>query len=140
MKDYVKNVEELNPDLILVIGWYFMIPEAMRKIPSKGCIGIHGSLLPQYRGGAPLVWAMINGENRTGITLFYFEKGVGVISFGKATAQNHHEHQKRIETVMNSVPILNYFRSKYFVPCIAGKSAVSLLSWPVLTVFVGCFI
>lgn len=76
MTSYTDTVMKLQPDLILAIGWYYMIPDAMMKLACKGAIGIHGSLLPKYRGNAPFVWAMINGEKETGISLFYFEKGV----------------------------------------------------------------
>lgn len=69
-------IMEWQPDLIIVVGWYFMIPEKIMKLPLKGVIGIHGSLLPKYRGNAPFVWAMINGEQETGVSLFYIEKGV----------------------------------------------------------------
>ena len=78
MKDpgVVKFVKNSAPDLVLVVGWYHMIPKIIRSIPSEGIIGIHASLLPKYRGGAPLVWAIINGERVAGITLFYFDEGV----------------------------------------------------------------
>ena len=76
MSTYLEQLKNLKPDLILVIGWYFMIPDQMIQLAVKGTIGIHGSLLPKYRGNAPFVWAMINGESETGISLFYFEKGV----------------------------------------------------------------
>lgn len=71
----LKNfIAKHNPDFILVIGWYHMIPKyILSKIP---CAGLHASLLPKYSGGAPLVWAMINGEKETGITFFLFDKGV----------------------------------------------------------------
>jgi methionyl-tRNA formyltransferase len=76
IKDYKEQIKSLNPDVILVIGWYHMIPAEIRMLAPMGCVGIHASLLPKYRGGAPLVWAMINGETKTGISLFYFEDGV----------------------------------------------------------------
>jgi methionyl-tRNA formyltransferase len=69
-------MSELRPDLFLVIGWYHLIPKTLRSIAPLGCVGIHASLLPKYRGGAPLVWAMIHGETRTGVTLFHFEDGI----------------------------------------------------------------
>lgn len=69
-------IERCMPEFILVVGWYHMVPEVILKIPPKGVAGIHASLLPKYSGGAPLVWAMINGEQETGLTLFYFDKGV----------------------------------------------------------------
>jgi methionyl-tRNA formyltransferase len=76
MSSHLDAVRALKPDLILVIGWYYMIPRAIRELASQGCVGIHGSLLPLYRGGAPLVWAMINGEREAGVTLFHFSDGV----------------------------------------------------------------
>ncbi|MEO6254699.1 MAG: methionyl-tRNA formyltransferase [Ferruginibacter sp.] len=76
MTEHLQYIKDLKPDLILVIGWYYMIPESIMSIPPKGAIGIHASLLPKYRGNAPLVWAIINGEKETGISLFYFDKGV----------------------------------------------------------------
>jgi methionyl-tRNA formyltransferase len=68
-------VQTWKPDLIIVIGWYYMIPQKIMNLPEKGVIAIHASLLPKYRGNAPLVWAMINGEKETGVSLFYIEKG-----------------------------------------------------------------
>lgn len=76
MDEYLSQVEAFRPELILVIGWYYMIPRSMRNLAPRGCVGVHGSLLPRYRGGAPLVWAMINGEDRAGVTLFHFADGV----------------------------------------------------------------
>ena len=69
-------LESLKPDLLIVIGWYYMVPASLRKLARLGAIGIHASLLPRLRGGAPLVWAMINGEKETGVTLFHLENGV----------------------------------------------------------------
>lgn len=62
------------PDLMVVVGWYHMVPRALRDITPA--VGLHASLLPDYSGGAPLVWAIINGETETGITLFQFDDGV----------------------------------------------------------------
>ena len=75
MSSYQKVIRLLKPDFLLAIGWY-MIPQSIRLCAPKGCAGIHASLLPKYRGGAPLVWAMINGEKETGISFFYLEEGV----------------------------------------------------------------
>tara|TARA_B110001452_G_C15238747_1_gene428917 strand:- start:1956 stop:2924 length:969 start_codon:yes stop_codon:yes gene_type:complete len=73
---YNKLLKEIKPDVILVMGWYYMVPKRIRKIPRYGAWGIHASLLPKYAGGAPLVWAIINGEKETGVTLFRLEQGV----------------------------------------------------------------
>jgi len=69
-------IKEYDPELILVVGWYYNIPEKILSIPRLGSLGIHGSLLPKYRGNAPFVWAMINGEKETGVSLFYFDDGI----------------------------------------------------------------
>ena len=76
MKDYTKSIESFKPDFILVCGWYYMIPKIIRDIPILGCACIHASLLPKYRGWAPLVWAIINGEKKTGVSFFYLAEKV----------------------------------------------------------------
>jgi len=76
IKIFEQTFIDLKPDFLLAIGWYYMIPTSMLQKVPKGAAGIHASLLPKYRGNAPLVWAMINGEKETGISFFYFDKGV----------------------------------------------------------------
>lgn len=68
-------IYEWAPDLIVVSGWYHVIKEDILSLPNRGVIGLHSSILPKYRGGAPLVWQIINGEETAGITLFYMDKG-----------------------------------------------------------------
>jgi methionyl-tRNA formyltransferase len=70
----LEKVTTWKPDAFLVVGWYHMIPKAWRELAPA--YGLHASLLPDYSGGAPLVWAMINGEAKTGITLFQLDDGV----------------------------------------------------------------
>lgn len=70
----IKAVEEWHPDLLLVVGWYHMVSRKLREIAPA--VGIHASLLPDYSGGAPLVWAIINGEKKTGISFFLLDDGV----------------------------------------------------------------
>lgn len=76
MKDpaLLEQVDVWKPDLFIVVGWYHMIPKSWRALAPA--YGLHASLLPDYSGGAPLVWAIINGENKTGITFFRFADGV----------------------------------------------------------------
>ncbi|PIQ42570.1 MAG: hypothetical protein COV52_00425 [Gammaproteobacteria bacterium CG11_big_fil_rev_8_21_14_0_20_46_22] len=74
--DWHKFISSLKLDLILVLGWYYMVPKVIRELARKGAWGIHASLLPNYAGGAPLVWAIINGEKETGVTLFRLADGV----------------------------------------------------------------
>lgn len=74
--DHIEVIKEIAPDVILVLGWYYMVPAAVRHLAKNGAWGIHASLLPDYAGGAPLVWAMIEGRKETGVTLFRLSDGV----------------------------------------------------------------
>lgn len=76
LSDFSRYFEEQKPDLLLVMGWYYMVPKKIRDLTRLGAWGIHASLLPEYAGGAPLVWAMIKGETETGISLFRLDDGV----------------------------------------------------------------
>ncbi len=76
MKDMMllDQISSLKPDVFLVSGWYHIIPLLWRKVAPA--YGLHASLLPDYSGWSPLVWAMINGEKKTGITFFRLASGV----------------------------------------------------------------
>lgn len=69
-------IRKIKPEFCLVSGWYWIIDENTINICSDGIIGIHASLLPRYRGFAPLVWAIINGETETGVSMFYFDSRI----------------------------------------------------------------
>lgn len=75
-EEIVRTLASWQPQLFVVIGWYHLIPARVRVLAPLGTVGIHWSLLPKYRGGSPLVWAMINGERETGASLFYLEDKV----------------------------------------------------------------
>lgn len=70
----LEKVMRWRPTIFLVAGWYHIVPKIWREIAPA--YGLHASLLPDYSGGAPLVWAMINGEKKTGITLFQMDDNV----------------------------------------------------------------
>lgn len=76
LSDYRDVIRAAAPDVILVVGWYYMVPQSICELARYGAWGIHASLLPKYAGGAPLVWAMINGEREAGVTLFRLGNGV----------------------------------------------------------------
>ena len=80
-------VRDLSPDLIVVAAYGKILPEALLQIPSYGCINVHSSLLPAYRGAAPINWAILNGETRTGVTIMHMAKELdaGDIILQKAT-------------------------------------------------------
>ncbi len=69
-------IKEMNPDAIVVVAYGQILPENILAIPKYGCINVHGSLLPKYRGAAPIQWAVLNGDKVTGVTTMYMEKGL----------------------------------------------------------------
>lgn len=69
-EDFISELKKLNADLFVVVA-FRMLPEIVWNMPKKGTINLHGSLLPQYRGAAPINWAVINGEKETGVTTFF---------------------------------------------------------------------
>lgn len=74
--DFVKKIKELSPDIICVVAYGKILPKEILEIPKLGCINLHGSLLPQYRGAAPIQWAILNGDKVTGLTTIYMNEGM----------------------------------------------------------------
>jgi len=74
-ENFIKQLIDYNADVFVVVA-FRMLPEAIWKIPPKGTINLHASLLPDYRGAAPINWAIINGEKITGVTTFFIEKEI----------------------------------------------------------------
>jgi methionyl-tRNA formyltransferase len=72
---FIQSVCDLKPDLMVVVA-FRILPEEVFTIPPLGTVNLHGSLLPAYRGAAPINWAIINGEKMTGATTFFIKKGV----------------------------------------------------------------
>jgi methionyl-tRNA formyltransferase len=75
-QENIDIIKEYNPDVIVVAAYGQILPESILDIPHFGCINIHASLLPKYRGAAPIEWSIINGESETGVTTMYMEKGL----------------------------------------------------------------
>ncbi|MFR6666368.1 MAG: methionyl-tRNA formyltransferase, partial [Thomasclavelia spiroformis] len=74
IKNDYQDLLDLKPDLVITAAYGQMIPEAILNLPKLGCINVHASLLPKYRGGAPVHYAIINGEEVTGVTIMYMVK------------------------------------------------------------------
>ena len=74
--EFIEEMKALNPDVICVVAYGKILPKEILDIPRLGCINVHGSLLPKYRGAAPIQWAVINGEKQTGITTMYMDIGM----------------------------------------------------------------
>lgn len=69
-------INRLSPDLIIVVAYGKILPKEILKLPKYGCINVHASLLPKYRGAAPIQWSIINGEKTTGVTTMYMSEGL----------------------------------------------------------------
>ena len=74
--EFIEEIRNLKPDVICVVAYGKILPKEILEIPKLGCINVHGSLLPKYRGAAPIQWAVINGEKTTGITTMYMDIGM----------------------------------------------------------------
>ncbi len=75
-EDFISAMERKAPDLIAVAAFGQILPERLLAIPKYGCINVHTSLLPKYRGASPIQWAVINGDEVTGVTIMYMAKGL----------------------------------------------------------------
>lgn len=74
--EWVEKIKVYEPEAIVVAAYGQILPESILNIPKYGCINIHASLLPKYRGAAPIEWSIIDGEEVTGVTTMYMEKGL----------------------------------------------------------------
>ena len=74
--EFIDEIENLNPDVICVVAYGKILPKEILEIPKLGCVNVHGSLLPKYRGAAPIQWAVLNGDKVTGITTMYMDEGM----------------------------------------------------------------
>ncbi|WP_425061039.1 Methionyl-tRNA formyltransferase [Sporomusa carbonis] len=74
--DFYSQIKTLKPDTIIVVAFGQFLPKRLLDLPPLGCINVHASLLPKYRGSAPIHWAIINGETTTGITTMYMDVGM----------------------------------------------------------------
>ena len=73
---FVEEIRKLEPDVMVVVAFGQILPKGLLELPRYGCVNIHGSLLPKYRGAAPIQWAVINGDKETGITTMMMDEGM----------------------------------------------------------------
>ena len=88
---FLEKLTQLAADVFIVVAFRFL-PEEVWRIPPMGTVNLHASLLPQYRGAAPINWAIINGEKETGVTTFFIEKNIDtghIIFQDKTTIEDH---------------------------------------------------
>ena len=74
--EFIEEIKALNPDLLCVVAYGKILPKELLDIPRYGAINVHGSLLPEYRGAAPIQWAVLNGDKITGITTMFMDIGM----------------------------------------------------------------
>lgn len=72
--EFIEGIRKLQPDIICVVAYGKILPKEILEIPKFGCINLHGSILPKYRGAAPIQWAVINGDKTTGVTTIYMNE------------------------------------------------------------------
>src|SRR5437764_2527600 len=91
-ESFLEELKAINPDLQVVVA-FRMMPEAVWKMPKLGTFNLHASLLPQYRGAAPINWAIMNGEKETGVTTFFLQHEIdtGKIIFQEKVSIDENE-------------------------------------------------
>lgn len=72
-EEFIKTIKDLNPDVLCVVAYGKILPKELLDVPKYGCINVHASLLPKYRGSAPIQWAIINGDKITGVTTMFMD-------------------------------------------------------------------
>lgn len=72
--EFINEIKSINPDIICVVAYGKILPKQILDIPKFGCINLHGSILPKYRGAAPIQWAILNGDKTTGVTTIYMNE------------------------------------------------------------------
>ncbi len=75
-EEFIEEIKKLKPDVICVVAYGKILPKEILEIPRLGCVNVHGSLLPKYRGAAPIQWSVLNGDKTTGVTTMYMDIGM----------------------------------------------------------------
>lgn len=136
-RENIELIRDCNPDICWLLGWGEIIKPELLEIPRVGWIGSHPTLLPKYRGGAPLVWPIIKGHEKTGATLFWLDKG---LDNGDILAQKEFDiaindtavdmYDKMIRSYLSlieeSLPLLE----KGLIPRIPQKQGANIETWP----------
>ncbi|MDI6731005.1 MAG: methionyl-tRNA formyltransferase [Candidatus Margulisbacteria bacterium] len=106
----VRWIDGLKPDVIVVVAYGKILPREILDIPKYGCINVHASLLPKYRGAAPVQWALLNGEKETGITIMRLDEGMDtgdIILRGKIIIDDDINAEKLLEKLFDlGAPLL----------------------------------
>jgi methionyl-tRNA formyltransferase len=102
-----KKIEALKPDLILIVGYGIKLPDNILRLPQFGCINVHFSLLPRWRGAAPVEHALLNGDKKTGVTIFKLDNKMdaGPIIISKSIKIEHNMNKEQLMSQLNIIGI-----------------------------------
>lgn len=75
-EEFLRTIAGIKPDMLVVVAYGRILPPALLGLPPKGCINVHASLLPKYRGAAPIQWSIVRGETKTGVTTMLMDEGL----------------------------------------------------------------
>ncbi|MDI6864611.1 methionyl-tRNA formyltransferase [Thermodesulfovibrio yellowstonii] len=104
-ENFIKKLKSLNPEFAIVVAYGKILPKEILEIPKCGCINLHASLLPKYRGAAPIQWALINGEKITGVTTMIIDEGLdtGPILLQKEISINDEDNAETLSEKLSVV-------------------------------------
>lgn len=107
MKDpaFVKELSAMKPEIIVVVAYGKILPLPILNLPPYGCVNVHASLLPRYRGAAPIQWALINGEKKTGVTTMFMDEGLdtGAILLQEETEISNIDNAKTVSEKLSDI-------------------------------------
>ena len=118
---FIAELRRLSPDLIVVVAYGQILPRAILELPKFGCLNVHTSLLPKYRGAAPIQWAILNDERETGVTIMKMDEGLDtgpIVSLAKTPiapeddASALHDHLGRMGAELLTRTIPDYVDGK----------------------------
>lgn len=125
IKDAFEEISEINPDIIITCAYGKIIPESILSIPKLGCINVHASLLPKYRGASPIQSAILNGETKTGVTIMYMDKGMDTGNIISMESVNI-DIDDNLETLSNKLSILGANLLEKTLPLIVKRENESI--------------
>lgn len=125
IKEEYQEVVDLNPDLIITAAYGQIVPQALLDAPRLGCVNVHASLLPKYRGGAPVHQAIIDGEDKTGVTIMYMVKKMDA---GNIISQRETPiaYEETVETLYNRLGVIGAELLKDTLPSILDGTNASI--------------
>ena len=125
IKEEYQDVVDLNPDLIITAAYGQIVPQGLLDAPRLGCVNVHASLLPKYRGGAPVHQAIIDGEEKTGVTIMYMVKKMDA---GNIISQRETPiaYEETVETLYNRLGVIGSELLRDTLPSILDGTNASI--------------